>query len=139
MGQLYRVFFSFIIYFSVRILRGKISPPFSKIMQIVLEHTRVINDRPGAGASESPSFATHQVLKMEATVKRWKDEIDKKGEWFEYEVGNDGRVKAVKCRLCTKYEHKLKWCRNFSNAFISEATAVKKDNVRKHAVSAMHI
>ena len=84
-------------------------------MQIVLEHTRVINDRPGAGASESPSFCyTSCTLKMEAAVKRWKDEIDKKGEWFEYEVGNDGRFKAVKCRLCTKYEHKLKWCRNFS-------------------------
>ena len=76
---------------------------------------------------------------MEATVKRWKDEVDKKGEWFEYEVGNDGRVKAVKCRLCTKYEHKLKWNRNFSNVFISGATAVKKDNVKKHAVSTKHI
>ena len=93
----------------------------------------------GLGRANRQVFATHHVLKMEAAVKRWKDEIDKKGEWFEYEVGNDGRFKAIKCRLCTKYEHKLKWCRNFSNAFISGATAVKKDNVRKHAVSAMHI
>ena len=78
---------------------------------------------------------------MEATVKRWKKELDPLDEWLKYDVGDSGKVTRLRCTLCATHQMKLKFRRNFNSTFIHGITGakLKKDNVKKHTKSDMHL
>ena len=74
------------------------------------------------------------------TVDRWKKQLNVETEWLKYEA-QEGKVVKIYCVLCTKHETKIRALRNYSKSFIDGigGSALKKDNVVKHARSDQHM
>ena len=77
---------------------------------------------------------------MEGTAKKWQKELDPEKQWLRWTSESDGKLIDVKCAVCIKFKAKIKLTRNFKDAFLVgiTGTALKRDNIRKHASSKMH-
>ena len=90
---------------------------------------------------ESEKMAEKKIKKVSASAaSRWVLELDVKKQWLNYSE-EAGYVTKINCTLCSKYQDKLKYLKNFSTAMITGITgsSIKKDNVKKHATSDAHV
>ena len=74
-----------------------------------------------------------------ATAAKWQLLLDPAKSWLVIETRHGEATKAS-CKLCTKWQEKLRKTRNFNDAIIRgiEGKALKKDNLEKHEFSAQH-
>jgi hypothetical protein len=92
-----------------------------------------------AATSEHDSMHTGRVAKL-ATVQNWLRDYDKDLQtlsWLQYD-STGSVVTALKCLTCTRYEDKVRSCKNFSPAFIEGTKQVKTSTFKAHAESIMH-
>ena len=76
-------------------------------------------------------MAEKKIKKVSASAaSRWVLELDVKKQWLNYSE-EAGYVTKINCTLCSKYQDKLKYLKNFSTAMITGITSssIKKDNV----------
>ena len=74
-----------------------------------------------------------------ATAAKWQLVIDPAKLWLVVEIKN-GEAKKASCKLCTKWQNKVRRSRNYNDALICgiEGNALKKDNIVKHEMSDQH-
>ena len=85
---------------------------------------------------ESEKMAEKKIKKVSASAaSRWVLELDVKKQWLNYSE-EAGYVTKINCTLCSKYQDKLKYLKNFSTAMITGITgsSIKKDNVKKQCL-----
>ena len=72
-----------------------------------------------------------------ATAAKWQLLLDPMKSWLVIETRHTEATKAS-CKLCSKWQEKLRKTRNFNDALIRgiEGKALKKDNLEKHELSA---
>ena len=74
-----------------------------------------------------------------STAAKWQLLLDPAKSWLVIETRHAEATKAS-CKLCSKWQEKLRKTRNFNDALIRgiEGKALKKDNREKHELSAQH-
>ena len=79
------------------------------------------------------------MMPSSSTGKNWQAVIDPGNVWLSLEC-NNGQVEKVTCKLCTKWEAKVRRGRNYSGVFITgvRGSALKRDNIVKHELSDQH-
>ena len=63
------------------------------------------------------------------TVKKWQEILNCKLDILETV---DGKVKCIKCVVCSKYEDRIKNMKGFSKIWTDGTESVKKDSLGKH-------
>ncbi|XP_071854674.1 uncharacterized protein [Apostichopus japonicus] len=75
----------------------------------------------------------------EETAKKWISENNR--SWLEYDLTPDASrlVERLRCRVCS--DERVRALRNYSNSFVEGITGsgMKKDNVKKHSRTEMHV
>ena len=74
-----------------------------------------------------------------ATAFKWQLVVDPGQSWLVIETKN-AQVVNVTCKLCQKWQDKIRHCRNYNDAFIRGVTgpALKKDDITKHLATEQH-
>ena len=69
------------------------------------------------------------------TVRKWEEILNCKINVLQIV---DGKVKKIKCVVCTKYESEIKNMKGFSRGWIDGTESVKKDSLEKHVKGEPH-
>jgi hypothetical protein len=75
---------------------------------------------------------------MYGTFVKWREEFDKEFQthtWLNYALSEcvTPTVVALKCKICTKFEHELETRHNYSDAYIYGAESMRTSGIRDHA------
>ena len=63
------------------------------------------------------------------TLKKWQETLKCKVDILEI---SDGKVKHIKCVVCSKYAAHIKNMKGFSKMWIDETETIKKDSLEKY-------
>ena len=63
------------------------------------------------------------------TLKKWQETLKCKVDILEI---SDGKVKHIKCVVCSKYAGRIKNMKGFSKMWIDETESIKKDSLEKY-------
>ena len=98
--------------------------------------------RGALGSEDAPSAKKRSITY--STFLKWKGEFDKEFQtrtWLNFALseGVNPTVVALKCSVCTKFEHKIETRRNYSDAYIYGAESLRTSGIRDHAKSDQHV
>ena len=69
------------------------------------------------------------------TVKKWQETLNCKFDILEIV---DGKVKRIKCVVCSKYKDRIKNMKGFSKTWTDGTESLKKDSLEKHTKGDPH-
>ena len=91
-------------------------------------------------SSFSVSSPKRRLVSM-ATVDKWVLDHDKSlnaATWLTYEKADRRHVALLRCRICKRFEERIKSSRSFSPAFIDGTSNLRTSSFKDHAKSDMH-